>query len=151
MSGTQDNAALRHQTDALVSEVERLRALAVALERWHQDMISMMAQHRDMNAEGEDMHCIARQLIMVSLNAAIEGARAGNEARGFVAVAAEVKTLAHRVQALAGELGRNLHTSSLITTATFQDIQAAGKMMMAAITGLEVQVRQLRSAIGQGA
>jgi hypothetical protein len=66
-------------------------------------------------------------------------------------VAAEVKTLAHRVQALAGELGRNLHTSSLITTATFQDIQAAGKMMMAAITGLEVQVRQLRSAIGQGA
>jgi hypothetical protein len=148
MSGAQDTAALRQRTDELAQEVVRLRALAVALERWHQDMISMMAQHRDMNAEGEDMHSIARQLIMVSLNAAIEGARAGNEARGFVAVAAEVKTLALRVQVLAGELGRNLHTSSLITTATFQDIQAAGKMMMAAISALEGQVRQLRAELG---
>ncbi len=148
MSAIPDNAGLHRRTDALAQEVGRLRSLAVALERWHQDMISMMAQNRSMDAEGEDMHAIARQLIMVSLNAAIEGARAGNEARGFVAVAAEVKTLAHRVQTLAGELGKNLQTSSLITTATFQDIQAAGKMMMAAISGLEVQVRDLRLEIG---
>jgi hypothetical protein len=40
-----------------------------------------------------------------------------------------------------------LHKNDLVTTATFQDIQAGGKMMMAAISGLESQLSQLRHRI----
>jgi hypothetical protein len=52
-----------------------------------------------------------------------------------------------RAQALSGDLGKNLHKNDLMTTATFQDIQAGGKMMMAAISGFDSMVRQLRDKI----
>jgi len=140
-------ADLLRQTQELAQEVARLKALAVAFERWHQDMISLMSQNRDMRGLGEDVASIVKQLIMLSLNAAIEAARAGESARGFVVVAAEVRSLSLRAQTLSKDLGKNLHRSDLTTTATFQDIQAGGKLMLAAISGLESMVRQLRARI----
>jgi hypothetical protein len=65
-----------------------------------------------------------------------------------VVVAAEVKNQAKLMQALSGDMGKDLHKSELTTTATFQDIQAGGKMIMAAISGLELMVKQLRLEIG---
>jgi methyl-accepting chemotaxis protein len=140
-------ADLLRQTQELAQEVAQLKSLAVAFERWHQDMISLMSQNRDMRGVGEDVASIVKQLIMLSLNAAIEAARAGESARGFVVVAAEVRSLSLRAQTLSKDLGKNLHRSDLTTTATFQDIQAGGKLMLAAISGLESMVRQLRTRI----
>jgi methyl-accepting chemotaxis protein len=87
-------------------------------------------------------------MTMVSINAAIEAAHAGDVARGFVVVAAEVKNQAKLMQELSGEMGKDLHKTELRTTTTFQDIQAGGKTMMAAISGLELMVKQLRAEIG---
>jgi methyl-accepting chemotaxis protein len=140
-------ADLLRQMQALAQEVSQLKALAVAFERWHQDMISLMAQNREMRGVGEDVASIVKQLIMLSLNAAIEAARAGESARGFVVVAAEVRSLSLRAQSLSKDLSKNLHKSDLTTTATFQDIQAGGKLMLAAISGLESMVRQLRARV----
>jgi methyl-accepting chemotaxis protein len=140
-------ADLLRRTQVLTEEVTRLKELAVAFERWHQDMISLMDQNRGMHAMGEDLASIVKQLIMLSLNAAIEAARAGDSARGFVVVAGEVRNLSLRAQSLSKDLGKNLHSNDLRTTATFQDIQAGGKLMMAAISGLESMVRQLRDDI----
>jgi len=55
---------------------------------------------------------IARQTNLLALNAAIEAARAGEHGRGFAVVAAEVRKLAERSQAMAGEIG-TLSTSSV--------------------------------------
>jgi methyl-accepting chemotaxis protein len=140
-------ADLLRQTQELAQEVSQLKALAVAFERWHQDMISLMSQNQDMRGVGEDVASIVKQLIMLSLNAAIEAARAGESARGFVVVAAEVRSLSLRAQTLSKDLGKNLHRSDLTTTATFQDIQAGGKLMLAAISGLESMARELRARI----
>jgi methyl-accepting chemotaxis protein len=129
----------------LASEVGELKNLAVAFERWHQDMIALTAQNRSMHSTGEDLVQIARNLIMVALNAAIEAARSGQSARGFVVVAAEVRSLAQRAQELSKSRRNDLHKSDLMTTATFQDIQAGGKMMMAAVSGLESLVKQLHA------
>jgi methyl-accepting chemotaxis protein len=133
------------QTELLATEVSELKNLAHAFERWHQDMIALTAQNRSMHSTGEDLVHIARNLIMVALNAAIEAARSGQSARGFIVVAAEVRTLAMRAQDLSKSLSDDLHKSDLMTTATFQDIQAGGKMMMAAISGLESLVKQLQA------
>jgi methyl-accepting chemotaxis protein len=140
--------ALIRRAEELTREVAHLKTLAVAFERWHEDMIYMTTQNRDMNSKGDDLANIARQLIMVSINAAIEAARAGDVARGFIVVAAEVKSQTRQVQTLSGEIGKQLQKTALTTTATFQDIQSGGKMMMAAISGLELMVKQLRAEIG---
>jgi len=143
-----DLSEIRQQVETLEREIAGLKELSMAFERWHDDMINLTAQTRDMNARGDDLAMIARHMVMVSINAAIEAARAGDIARGFVVVAAEVKSQAQSVQTLSAEMGKTLHKSELMTTTTFQDIQAGGKMMMAAISGLERMVKNLHSAVG---
>jgi methyl-accepting chemotaxis protein len=143
-----DKEELVQKLAALEQAITDLKALAVALERWHEDMISLAAQTRDMNSKGDDLATIARHMIMVSVNAAIEAARAGDIAKGFVVVAAEVKSQAQHVQTLSNDMGKTLQKSELMTTTTFQDIQAGGKMMMAAISGLERMVKDLRNGMG---
>jgi methyl-accepting chemotaxis protein len=142
-----DKEILAHKLGALEQAIGDLKELAVAFERWHEDMISLTTQTRAMNSKGDDLATVARHMIMVSVNAAIEAARAGDVAKGFVVVAAEVKSQAQHVQALSNDMGKSLHKSQLITTTTFQDIQAGGKMMMAALSGLERIVKDLRDVV----
>jgi Methyl-accepting chemotaxis protein (MCP) signalling domain len=140
-------AALDSNSRSLANDVAELKDLAEAFERWHQDMIGLTASNRSLHSNGEDLVAVARNLIMVSLNAAIEAARAGESARGFVVVAAEVRSLALKAQALASQLREGLHKNNLLTAATFQDIQAGGKLMMAAVSGLGSSVNKLRAGL----
>lgn len=145
--GAGTRAKLRRQLETVTQTVAEIKTLAVAFERWHEDMIMMTKQSQCLTVMGEDLTLIARKMIMVSINAAIEAARAGGVARGFVVVAAEVKTQAQQVQELSAEIRKTLHHGELLTTATFQDIQAGGKLMMAAISGLDATLKQLRAQL----
>ena len=137
------SATLESNARALADEVAELKDLAEAFERWHQDMIRLTASNRSLHGKGEELLGVARALNMISLNATIEAARAGASARGFVVVAAEVRSLALKAQELTAELRAGLNKNSLLTVATFQDIQAGGKLMMAAVSGLGSSVGKL--------
>lgn len=140
-------ADLSRQARQIADEVAQLKNVAVTFEHWHGEMNSLMVQNLDMHTKNKGFASIVKRIAILSLNASIEAARAGESGRGFAVVADEVRTLSGRSEALSKDYSDGLYKNDLTTTATFQDIQAGGKMMMAAISGMESMVRQLRSAL----
>lgn len=135
------------QANRLAKEAGQLKSVAVTFEHWHEEMISLMAQNRNMHTKNQEFSSIVKQVIILSLNASIEAARAGDSGRGFAVVAEEVRKLAGRSEALSKDYSSNLHKNDLTTTSTFQDIQAGGKLMMAALSSMESMVNQLRAKL----
>ncbi|MEX3957740.1 methyl-accepting chemotaxis protein [Trinickia sp. EG282A] len=133
----------------LAGEAARLRGLSVTFERWHEQMISLMTQNHDMHKKNQELSAIVAHVLIVSLNASIEAARAGTAGRGFSIVASEVRTLATRSQELSKSYQNSLNRNDLITTATFQDIQAGGKMITASLGSVDALASQLESKILQ--
>jgi methyl-accepting chemotaxis protein len=140
---------LARQAASIAAEAARLKGLAVTFERWHEQMISLMAQNQDMHRKNHELSSIVAHVLIVSLNASIEAARAGAAGRGFSIVASEVRTLASRSQELSKSYRDSLHRNDLITTATFQDIQAGGKMITASLGSVETLASQFQSKLEQ--
>ena len=137
------------QAASIAAEAVRLKELAVTFERWHEQMISLMEQNQEMHTKNHELSSIVSHVLIVSLNASIEAARAGAAGRGFSVVASEVRTLASRSQDLSKSYRDSLHRNDLITTATFQDIQAGGKMIVASLGGVATLANQLQSRLEQ--
>jgi methyl-accepting chemotaxis protein len=129
--------ALRN-CDSLAGEIGQLLGVVKTFERWHAEMNTLLAHNREMHSKSEEFSAIVEQVVIVALNASIEAARAGEHGRGFAVVANEIRSLAARAEKLSKDYRANLYKNDLITTTTFQDLQAGGKMIVGAVTGLEL-------------
>ncbi|HEY3596235.1 MAG TPA: methyl-accepting chemotaxis protein [Paraburkholderia sp.] len=143
VTGNKDQWA--RDAQQIASEASRLKGLAATFERWHEQMTSLMTQNQDMHTKNHELSSIVRHVVIVSLNASIEAARAGQAGRGFAVVASEVRALAARSEELSKSYRDSLHRNDLTTTATFQDIQAGGKMIAASLSSVESLVNQFQS------
>ncbi|MFL9895848.1 methyl-accepting chemotaxis protein [Paraburkholderia sp. RL17-381-BIF-C] len=146
-AATEDKDQLAHQARQIAGEAERLKSLGATFERWHEQMISLMTQNHDMHAKNQELSSIVRHVVIVSLNASIEAARAGPAGRGFAVVASEVRSLAARSEELSKSYRDSLHRNDLTTTSTFQDIQAGGKMIAASLASVESLANQFHSKL----
>lgn len=142
-----DKAQWLTQAGKIAGEAARLNALAATFERWHEQMISLMEQNQDMHAKNQELSSIVRHVVIVSLNASIEAARAGTAGRGFAVVASEVRALAARSEELSKSYRDSLHRNDLTTTTTFQDIQAGGKMITASLGSVKVLADQFQTTL----
>jgi methyl-accepting chemotaxis protein len=128
-------------------ELAELMKVQATFERWHDSMDDLLDHNASMHQKNDDFAQIVRQMIIVTLNASIEAARAGEQGRGFAVVAEEMRQLASRADALSADYRRSLHENDLITTATFQDLQAGGRMIVGALVGLDLRNRQAQQAL----
>ncbi|CAB3803046.1 hypothetical protein LMG28688_05692 [Paraburkholderia caffeinitolerans] len=141
------SAEARQRAERIAAETMRLKQMSTLFERWHEQMISLMAQNRDMHQKNQVLSSIVSHVLIVSLNASIEAARAGSAGRGFSIVAGEVRALATRSQELSKSYRESLHRNDLVTTATFQDIQAGGKLIAASLASVESLTQQLHAQL----
>lgn len=146
-AAAEDKDQLAHHARQIAGEAERLKSLGATFERWHEQMISLMTQNNDMHAKNQELSSIVRHVVIVSLNASIEAARAGPAGRGFAVVASEVRALAARSEELSKSYRDSLHRNDLTTTSTFQDIQAGGKMIAASLASVESLANQFHSKL----
>lgn len=144
-----NNASRQAQTTLgeISRNLQELMQVDKLFDRWHTAMDGVLTHNNGMHRKNEDFSLIVRQMTIVTLNASIEAARAGAQGRGFAVVAEEMRGLAARAEALSTDYRKSLYENDLITTATFQDLQAGGKMIMGALVGLDLEQRKVMAAL----
>lgn len=144
-SGAQQEAL--KNCELLAEQLGQLLTVVRTFERWDAEMNNLLAHNREMHNRNDEFASIVEQVVIVALNAGIEAARAGEHGRGFAVVASEVRQLAARAEKLSKEYRANLFKNDMITTSTFQDLQAGGKMITSVVTGLDVLNKKTRGAL----
>lgn len=146
------NANVRHNAlttlQGLGDQMGHMHSVVRTFERWESEMHHLLAHNREMHIRNEEFAAIVEQVVIVALNASIEAARAGEHGRGFGVVASEIRSLAGRAEKLSKEYRANLFKNDMITTATFQDLQAGAKMITSAISGVDLVANRTRDTLG---
>lgn len=134
---------------ALSNDIVALLTLIKTFERWHSDLGILVTHNREMHLKNDEFASIVKQVVIVALNASIEAARAGAMGRGFAVVADEMRTLANRAESLSTDYRKHLFENELITTTTFQDLQAGGKMIIGAVSDLGLANNKSKATLSE--
>ncbi len=140
---------LSQKLGELDAQLNEMADIMKTFERWHDSLTELMQHNKAMSEQNDQFHKIVKQIVILALNAAIEAARAGEHGRGFAIVADEVRALALRSQELSDNYRESLHKNDVLTTSTFQDIQASGKMILTELSVAQSQINGCIDYLGK--
>jgi len=132
----------------------RAKSGAVVLTEMNTSMTAITESSKDMMNIIKIINDISEQINLLSLNAAIEAARAGDAGRGFAVVADEISKLADQTAQSLKDIDRLIHQNGEeiekgkgsidMTTATIQDVTDGITAMAEKIQGISTSMsRQL--------
>ncbi len=101
---------------------------------------------REMNSILGMITDISDQINLLSLNAAIEAARAGDSGRGFAVVAGEISKLADQTAASVKDIGELIGASEKETVEGMSDVNAAIDSMSEMLKGIS-EIREMLSGV----
>jgi methyl-accepting chemotaxis protein len=108
---------------------EYLQETGVALDESSRRTGALGQRVNEINAILALINEIADQTNLLSLNAAIEAARAGDAGRGFSVVAEEVRRLAERSKTSSAEIGQIISSTQTEAAATVMAMEASSRHM----------------------
>lgn len=145
----EQNTSVMEDLNTVKAQLAELSEIMMTFERWHESLTELMKHNKAMSEQNDQFSNIVKQIVILALNAAIEAARAGESGRGFAVVADEVRALALRSQELSTSYRENLYKNDILTTTTFQDIQASGKMIITELSTTTAQVNNCINKVTQ--
>lgn len=86
-----------------------------------QQRVRLQAETQSVSSALDGIGAIARQTSMLSINVAIQAARAGDVGKGFMVIGAEIRTLAQEVQTLSQEIHARIETLMRTIMVDFQE------------------------------
>lgn len=131
-----------------------IRQVAEQMTAMQQKVVLLAESSREMEGILRTVDGIAKQTNLLSLNAAIEAARAGQHGRGFAVVAEEIRKLSDRTSASLREISKLIATSNSHVDAVRETTARAGGAAgaSAAETGAaEREFAQIVALSAQGA
>jgi hypothetical protein len=134
----------------LRKDIDELLGIVRTIERWHDEMQSIVENNSDLRSHNENFSQIVKNVVMLALNASIEAARAGEQGRGFAVVADGVRELATTADSVLKNFKANLFKNDLVTTTTFQDMQASSNMIRTVVLGLKTTADRIQSTLDEG-
>lgn len=137
---TKTEGLSRNGQDVIKSSIDEMLEIARQADRSAQQMLALDAQIRDITETVESIQKISQQTNLLSLNAAVEAARAGSAGSGFSVVAGEVRQLALNTSLAAREITRKI-----------MEIRSETEKVSAGIRGTLSKVESGRRLIGNAA
>jgi hypothetical protein len=128
--------------------ISKLLGLVRTFERWHDDMNELIAHNRDASQERrvrpdrEPGHHRGLERLHRGRTRRCTWSRLCGGGAGGARPGAAAEKLSKSYRA-------NLYQNDLITTTTFQDLQAGGKMIMGAVIGLDLINKKTRQALAE--
>jgi len=121
----------------------------VSLSKMNESMAKVKESSNDMITIVEIINDISDRINLLSLNAAIEAARAGDSGRGFVVVAEEISKLADQTASSTKNIDSLIKVNNEEISLEIQNIQVTTKILTEIIDGVENmkgEVEQIQSA-----
>ena len=109
--------------DVIEDSVRTMADIANEMNSVSADVFGLNGQSDRIADMVHSIRNIAEQTRFIALNAAIEAARAGTSGRSFAIVAAEVRTLAARINEATEEIGRVVSSNNQLAKKVLEDIE----------------------------